>query len=154
MAASVTVEMAMKQAMMEEAAQVNKEDAVGLTQKFLNDSLMAVRYKELVVGYQLSSWSHTGWPTASWWAWMSFLAHIQCCLLIRKWAQACGVKQGKESSIISQDTVQLTAFHLVSIKSHLDHNLLNKHFQIIQLSWESYSGIIKCVLKLVFFSIF
>lgn len=61
MAASVTVEMAMKQAMMEEAAQVNKEDAVGLTQKFLNDSLMApVRYKELVVGYQLSSWSHTG----------------------------------------------------------------------------------------------
>lgn len=60
MAASVTVEMAMKQAVMEEAAQVNKEDAVGLTQKFLNDSLMAVRYKELVVGYQLSSWSHKG----------------------------------------------------------------------------------------------
>lgn len=161
MAPSVTVEMAMKQAVMEEAAQVNKKNAVGLTQEFLNDSLMSVRCKELVVGYQLSSWRHTGRPTGSWWAWMSFLAHVQWCLLIRKWAQACGMKQGKQPPIIGQDIPansfvqhKLTACHLMSIKSHLDHNLINEHSHIMQCSWESYSSIIKCLLKLVFFFFF
>lgn len=60
MAPGATVEMDMKQAVMEEAAQVNKKDAVGLTHGFLNGSSMTVRCREPVVGCRLRSGSHAG----------------------------------------------------------------------------------------------
>lgn len=49
----------MKQAVMEEAAQVNKKYTVTLTPRFSNGSLMAVRGGEPAVGCRL-------WPTAGW----------------------------------------------------------------------------------------
>ena len=60
MAPGVTVAMDMKQAAMEEAAQVNKKYTVTLTARFPSGSLMAVRGSELAVGCQL--WPAAGWP--------------------------------------------------------------------------------------------